>query len=282
MISALFAVSTAMATPATEYASFHSPPVVIAHRGASQLAPENTLAAIRAAQSVGATAIEFDVHKTEDGHIVLLHDFSLSRTTSGRGRVADKQWSDIKNLDAGSWFSPRFSGERIPLLSQALDVIETDTIVAVEVKSNGNVMADLHRTLESKGLVDRAVIFSFKAKQIRAAKRICPTVPALLLVEPSSGSEEYDSKIIARAIEAGADLIGLNHTAVTAKIVRDAHQRGLPVFVYTVDATDDIHKMLTAGVDGIISNRPRATMNRIEQWSKASQEQGNHNPKQAR
>ena len=266
MTSALLAVSMAVASPATEFASFHPVPVVIAHRGASVLAPENTIAAIRAAESVGAKAIEFDIHQTFDGRLVLLHDFTLARTTSGTGRIADKGWSYVQGLDAGAWFSPRFSGENVPLLVDALDVFGKETIAAIEIKPKAKVLPKLPAILREAGMLQRSLIFSFHAKQIRAARQHLPSVPALLLIEPAENRSTYNSSIFNRARTAGANLIGLNHTAVTPDIVAQAHQHGLPVFVYTVDETTDVHRMLEAGVDGIISNRPRATMNRVEQW----------------
>src|SRR5260370_12880151 len=93
---------------------------VSAHRGASGYAPENTLAAFRLAQQLGADMVEFDVHLTADDRLVVIHDDTLERTTTGRGYVRDHSWDEIARLDAGVWYGPKFAGERVPLLDEAL------------------------------------------------------------------------------------------------------------------------------------------------------------------
>src|SRR5580658_7344129 len=98
--------------------SFHPP--VIAHRGASAQAPENTMAAFRLATESGAKWVEFDVHLTQDGVPVIMHDDTLDRTTDGKGKIADASWADVQKLDAGSWFDKRFKGERVPHLDEVL------------------------------------------------------------------------------------------------------------------------------------------------------------------
>lgn len=258
-------------TPAWAVASRHpDTPVVIAHRGASRLAPENTISAIKRARALGAKAVEFDVHKSADGEIVVIHDATLGRTTSGKGFVSRAPWSKLRTLDAGSWFSKEFAGEKIPRLRDALEALGEDMVAAIEIKTKAAVMTDIRNELERTGTSDRAIIFSFKAHQVRAAAKIIPDVPALFLVEPEERDSVYPASIVAEAKAMGADMIGLYHRAVEAQIVEASHKAGLSLFVYTVDEDSDVRRMVDLGVDGIISNHPRATESRIHRFQSAS------------
>ncbi|MEC8192140.1 MAG: glycerophosphodiester phosphodiesterase family protein [Myxococcota bacterium] len=263
MIAIALGLGTALGTPASEFASRHEQPVVVAHRGASALAPENTVAAIEAAVAGGASAVEFDIRQPVDGEIVVIHDATLGRTTNGRGRVNQTTWSTMKALDAGSWFGPTFTGEPVPNLGDALDALGERAIAAIEIKTKGEVIPRIRRELSERGMLDRAIFFSFLPRQIRAAREHCPSIPALLLIDPPNGSSLYPPDTIVRAVASGATLVGLKGTSTTPEIVAQAHGRGLPVFVYTVDEPAQVKAMVDAGVDGIITNKPRATETRI-------------------
>jgi len=253
-------------TPAAQIASFHpSRPVVIAHRGASEIAPENTLAALRVAAKLGVAAVEFDVHASRDGHIVLMHDHTLQRTTTGKGRVARHRLSQLRNLDAGSWFEPRFSGEPIPTLHEALGAIGTTMVACIEIKSGTVALPKVAEALKSTGTHERAIIFSFLPKQIQRSKAVMPAVPALLLVELSALVSYSSVGLVEQVTQSNADMLGLDHRGVTPELVEALHQSGLPVFVYTVDAPADVRRVVESGVDGIISNQPRATLSRVFQ-----------------
>ena len=263
-------LGTALATPASEFAARHHQPVVVAHRGASALAPENTVAAIEAAVAGGAQAVEFDIRESADGQIVVIHDATLARTTDGHGRVHQTTWPSMKKLDAGSWFGSTFRGERIPTLGDALDAMGDRAIAAIEIKSSGDLVVRIRRALEERSMLDRAIIFSFLPKQIRAAREHCPSIPALLLIDPPRGSAVYSAGIIERAVASGATLLGLRGSSITPDLIDEAHARGLPVFVYTVDDPAVVDAMVNAGVDGIITNKPRATHTRIVVNGRAS------------
>jgi glycerophosphoryl diester phosphodiesterase len=129
-------ITAQAASGVQQFASVHPDrPVVIAHRGASAIAPENTLAAIQAAADLGAVAVEFDVHASKDGGIVVMHDNTLARTTNGRGRVAHRTVQELQQLDAGSWFSPDFASEVVPTLYEALKGIGPTMVACIEVKA---------------------------------------------------------------------------------------------------------------------------------------------------
>ena len=131
---------------------------VIAHRGFSGAAPENTLAAVRAAIEVGADMVEIDVTLTSDGHIVVIHDETLDRTTTGSGRVSDFTLTELQRLDAGGWFAPRFAGERIPTLDQVLDEIEGRILLNVEIKSEAverGIVTKVASAIRKRGMMEQ-------------------------------------------------------------------------------------------------------------------------------
>ena len=250
-------------TPAWALIQRHQSPVVIAHRGASVLAPENTISAIEKAVDVGAIAVEFDVRRTSDKRLILMHDATLARTTDGRGKVRTTPWAAIEPLNAGSWFDGKFEDERVPLLEDALRALGPNAIAAVELKTAEPVLTDLRRIIADQHATGRVVIFSFKVKQIRDAKRLLPSTPVLLLLDPDKLSGGYSKELIQKGISTAPDAIGLNESGVTEAIVNRFQQSNIPVFVYTVDDPRRVARMVELGVDGIISNRPRATQTEI-------------------
>lgn len=263
MTGLIFLVATALATPAKTFVSRHSTPVVVAHRGASAIAPENTLVAIREAVRLGAPAVEFDVRESSDGVLVVIHDRTLARTTNGKGQVQKRSAADLRRLDAGGWFSRDFAGAGIPSLMEALNASAPDTIAAVEVKTASPVMDKVRDAITATGSLDRVILFSFHPRQIAASQQLMPTVPTLLLIDPDITGIPYSPSVAATARDIGASAVGLNHESVNQAVVDSAHRMELPVFVYTVDARADVQRMLALGVDGIISNQPRATATHI-------------------
>ena len=264
MTSAILLVSTVFASsPANRLIARHQTPIVVAHRGASAVAPENTVAAIRAASKLGVPLVEFDVRSSSDGGLFVIHDRTLARTTDGTGRVSRTTANELRLLDAGAWFSEKFAGERIPSLAQALDALGPDTVAAIELKTRASVMPVVLDAMRKAGKVDQTVVFSFHPRQVQAARRVAPMVPTLLLIDPTRTGVPYSLASIETAVAIGASAVGLNHESVTRPVVDHAHSLGLPVFVYTVDAQADVKRMVALGVDGVISNRPRATKTHI-------------------
>ena len=139
-------------------------------------------------------------------------------------------------------------------------------------------MVRVRRALEARNMLHRAVIFSFQPAHIQAVRMHCPTVPALLLIDPPKGTAAYPPGTIERAVASGATVLGLKGKAVTPELVARSHAREMPVFAYTVDDPAEIEAMVKAGVDGIISNKPRATQTRIALHQAASV-QRNHSDK---
>lgn len=149
-------------------------PLIVAHRGASAMAPENTLAAFRAAVELGADAIELDVQRTADGQLIVMHDPTVDRTTDGRGPLAAHSLAALKALDAGGWFGPQFAGERLPTLQEAVNVIEEKAGLFIEIKQ-GPVFDDSIETavaavIQDAGLTARCEISSFDHFTVRRMK----------------------------------------------------------------------------------------------------------------
>jgi len=220
--------------------------LVIAHRGASAAAPENTLAAFRLAADLGADGVELDVRRTVDGQLVVIHDASVDRTTDGTGRVAALTLDQLRRFDAGRKFGPPFRGERIPLLSKVFEVLGGRLLVDVEVKAAG-VEAALLDLIRKMQMVDSVLISSFDAQVVAHVRDLAPEMPAGLL---QSAADPY----AAVSVRATAYLPEV--TALTADVVASCRSHGLRVITWTVRTEEEARQALRVGVDGIIADDP--------------------------
>jgi glycerophosphoryl diester phosphodiesterase len=235
-----------------------SQPLVIAHRGASATAPENTLAAFILAGEQGADAIELDVDLTRDGHAVVLHDAAIDRTTDGHGRVADLTLDEIRRSDAGAWKAAEFKGERVPLLEEVFEAVGQRLLINVELKGialRGAGLEERVAALVAKhDLIDRVMLSSFNPFALRRAKRINSHLACGLIYAP-------DLPIFLRAAWLAPLIPGLNarhphHSQVNQAVVGQFHARGLAVNVWTVNQAGIARAMTQAGVDGLIGDDP--------------------------
>jgi glycerophosphoryl diester phosphodiesterase len=218
-------------------------PLNIAHRGASGegLAPGNTLAAFRLALEHSADLVELDVHRTKDGHVVVIHDGTLDRTTNRTGAIGDLTLRDLIEADAGD-------GERIPTLVEALELIRGRAGVLIEIKPEDITETVTDMIMETEA-TDFTVIQSFHPQVVADAGRLLPQVPRGLLI-----GREGDLIRLAESVDAG--IVVPSYTLVTETLVQDVHAHGLDFYTYTVDAEGDMHRMIELGVDGIITNYP--------------------------
>ncbi len=235
------------------------PPVIIAHRGYRKRFPENTLAAIAAAFDSGAQMVELDVTLTKDRRVLVLHDDTLGRTTDGRGRACDFTLEELKRLDAGSWFAPRFAGERLPTLEEVLDLCAARGAVNIEIKAGAFEADRLADAIEAlvvaavaeRGLGDRVLISSFDA---RFLARILdwPNAPALgVLTGRRSG---FDPLGLCKDLQAFS--WHPDFRSVTAASIRAMHAAGIMVLPYTVNQSGDFRRLLQMGVDGVFTDDP--------------------------
>lgn len=227
----------------------------MAHRGASRYAPENTLAAFRLALEHRAPAVECDVQRTKDGHLVIIHDQTVNRTTDGGGPVADYTLDDLRRLDAGGWFAPEFAGERIPLLEEVLAVVRGRALLKLEIKNGPAFYEGIERqildALRRYEVEDDVLLISFDHPSVRTVRSLSPRVATGVLY----AARLIDGPAAARA--AGADALCIQWGFATEDVVAQAHAAGLGVFVWTVDEEEAVRRCLAGGVDGITSNDTR-------------------------
>src|SRR5712692_8726274 len=227
--------------------------LIIAHRGASGHAPENTLAAFKKAVALGAAFIETDLQLTRDAHFVAIHDDTLDRTTNGEGKVHDRTLAELRKLDAGSWFGSEFAGERIPTLEEILGFSKkNDVVFYLELKPGGSWGGEhaLIGALRESGEIPRSVVISFEADILARVRRIEPTLMTGLL---------YDGQIeepLEKALEVGARQLAVRSDLVTPALLKDARKRDLQVVCWTVNHPAHIRMLMAAGVDGIMSDYP--------------------------
>lgn len=233
-------------------------PLNLAHRGARQVAPENTLAAFRAAMDIpGCDGVELDVLLSADGQIVVIHDFTLDKTTDGRGLVGAKTLAELKQLDAGSWKDKRFAGERIPTLEEALDVLGERAIINIELKNRMAHQTGLEvrvvELVQQRRLEQRVILSSFDPLAIWRVKRLAPSLVTGLLYAP-------DMPIFLRRAWlrplAHPDALHPHHSLVSRGWMRWAKARGYQVNAWTVNELDEMHRMANFGVDAIITDQP--------------------------
>ncbi|MFZ5876806.1 MAG: glycerophosphodiester phosphodiesterase [Nitrospirota bacterium] len=230
--------------------------MTVAHRGASSLAPENTLEAFRLALRRGARAIEFDVHQTRDRRLVVVHDASLQRTAGVRRAVDRLTARAVTALDAGSWFAPAFRGARIPTLERVLRALKGCAVLNIELKAGAR---RLHPGLESRvlsvvrrlGWRDRVVVSSFHVRYLERLRRLDAAIAIGILVHPWSVETA-----LARAARLNAVSIHPPARVVTADLVRRVHGAGYAILPYTVDRIQDKRRLTRLGVDGFFTNTP--------------------------
>lgn len=237
----------------------HSAPFVVAHRGASREAPENTLAAFRRGIELKADLLECDVYLSSDGVPVLLHDGTLDRTTNGTGSITSLTLEQIKKLDAGSWKGAAFAGEPVPTLEELLELAKGKAQVLIEIKQAGQAtVAATIAAIRKTGMSNNVVIQSFNPESVKFAAQLAPDIPrALLLGDPGiRNAAAAGAVIVKQVLESGANAASINYGAITPDLVRYLHSRGIAVFVWTVDDRYTLQRMIVAGVDGIITNDP--------------------------
>lgn len=252
MAQAAAAAAAAAARPASR-------PLIIAHRGASGHAPENTMAAFELAIELGADAVELDVRRSLDGALVVIHDATVNRTTTGehRGFVSRLTLAQLKTLDAGSWRGTQYAGERIPTLEEVFVGLRGRTRFLIELKDSG-IEEDVVRVIREAGVADSVMLQSFSAKSVAVIASLIPEAPSGVLFRRPIlfGRGRFTDKVVHTTADKGAVFAAVAHKAMTKSQVDAVSAQGLGIYAWTVNDVDAMRKMIDLGVDGIITNYP--------------------------
>lgn len=236
-------------------------PEVFAHRGARRVAPENTLPAFARALAMGVAGIELDVHCTADGHLVVIHDFSVDKTTDGHGAVAAMTAAAVRRLDAGSHFAAAFAGVQVPFLDEVLDLVGNRCRVNIEIKSldpyANDASAAVVAVVRQRQLYDQVIISSFNPISLLKVRHLDPKIAVGML---------YDDEMPAflRTVWAGAPLRPEaqhpEHTLIDAAYMAWARALPCAVNTWTVNDVEEARRLASLGVDVIMSDLPDQIM----------------------
>jgi glycerophosphoryl diester phosphodiesterase len=243
------------------------PAFVAGHRGDRDGAPENTLPAMRLAMDTGTDFLETDLQLTSDGVPVLMHDYTVDRTTNGSGPVWNMTLAQLERLDAGSWYSEAFTGTRVPTLAQLLDVARPSAqYLLLELKGSWNVaqVAGV-RDMVYAARMDRRVVFAgFDIVSLANLLEVAPELPRVIITHEVVG----DPAILAATCGASAIVTSQEFALAHPEVVGRIHAAGLGVMLYTLNSTRAWSEALSLGVDGIITDKPAG----LERWIDKSAE----------
>ena len=244
-----------------------NPPLVIAHRGDSAHRPENTLASFAGALEVGATVVELDVQLTTDGHVIVLHDPTLDRTTTGRGDVRGLTLAEVRAVSAGypERFGTAYAGERVPTLAEALGLLRGRARALVEIKAEsvtddaeGGVEAHVADEVRRAGVAREVALISFDQRAVVRLRDIAPEVTRGRLFGTTSTDE-----ILAAAREAGCELVMPHKSQLSDALAERLHAAGLRLATWVVDEPDELKRLARFGLYGVGSNRPGVLLDAI-------------------
>lgn len=232
-------------------------PMVFAHRGASKYAPENTLAAFSLAVEQGADAIELDAKLSADGVVMVIHDQTVDRTTDGRGKVNALSMAELKKLDAGSFFNPRFSGERIPTLDEVFEIVGKMVFINVELTNYSSLDDSLvmlvSESVKRHNLQDSVLFSSFAPDNLKKMRSLLPEVPVALLADVGLKGKPKRS---AEYLELSPHMIHPFLLDVNFALMARERKRGRRVHVWTVNGVFSLWRMKKLGVDGVFTDDP--------------------------
>lgn len=225
--------------------------MITAHRGDQSAAPENTLSAFEAAIENGADYVELDVIETKDRILVILHDDSLMRTAGLEKNIWDVTYEETQKLDAGSWYSGDFVGERIPTLEEVIELCKGKIKMNIEIKVAGHESEEFVEKvvdlIQREEILSQCIVTSFDYDTVRKVKELEPSIQAgLILSKEGKNLADYQDM----------DLFSISRKILTKDLVEEAHKMGKPVYVWTVNKKREIKKFWRMGVDNIITNDP--------------------------
>ena len=242
-------------------------PLILGHRGASALAPENTLAAFRQAIDDGADGIEFDLQLSRDNVPVVIHDANLKRTALVNRMVRDLNAAELRQVNVASWFGvQKYATETIPTFQQVIELFQTNEhFLYPELKCEPNdakkLAAEVVATIQESKIASRIVVESFDLAAIAEVKRLDAGIQTAALFEPKLSkpmSSVSKSRIVKAALDHGADEIALHHSLASPRVIEHVRTNGLEVVVWTVDQISWVERARACGVKALIANNPGA------------------------
>ncbi len=223
--------------------------IIIGHRGANKVAPENTLKSFQKAIELGADYVEFDIHMTKDNEIVIMHDENIARTTGHEGLISEMTLAELKELDCGE-------GEKIPTLQELIDLAKGKVELQCEIKAEGTVPR-LLKILKNASLIEGTIISSFNHEELRKVKELEPDLK-LAALEPTGTGWVTDwilkKQMIKNALDEGFYAVHPFYKVVNQKLVDFAHENGIKVNPWTVDSLHAMKELIGYGVNGVITN----------------------------
>jgi glycerophosphoryl diester phosphodiesterase len=229
--------------------------MIIAHRGASNLAPENTLASVKLAWELGADAVEIDVHLSKDNRVMVIHDKDTKRTCSGKTNLEIAKCPSLllRDLDAGVWKGEGFKGEKIPFLEEIIETVPVGKTLIVEIKSGKEILPHIERILEKYGTGKNIVFIDFDWKTILAAKERFPDCKCYWLSE----SKSLVKKRIPEIYKSGLNGINISNKITDQEIMDLVKTNKVEVLTWTIDDPVEAKRLITLGVTAITTNRPK-------------------------
>jgi glycerophosphoryl diester phosphodiesterase len=237
------------------------PVEIIAHRGASFIAPENTLSAVRLGWEMSADGVEIDIRLSADGRIVLMHDPDTTRTTGQPYTVAETTASTLRTLDAGTMKPEVFSGERIPFLEEVVSCIPDNGTLFIEIKCGSEIIPPLETVIEASGNRSRIAFKSFNIETLSDAAAYFRNIPCYWLIERSTEHDRDDRnddnrRIIDAAIKRGFRGISVNSAGITREFTEQVTDAGLRLFAWTINEPENAKRFVSYGVNGLVTDRP--------------------------
>jgi glycerophosphoryl diester phosphodiesterase len=233
---------------------------VIAHRGFSGQAPENTLVALRMAIEVGAEMAEIDVGLSRDGHVVVLHDDTLDRTTDGSGLLSEATLEEIRQLDAGSWFDPPYVGEPVPTLAEVLDLVKGKILLNIEIKAEavtdtaeGGIVDKVLALVHGRQMLDQIVISSFDPRALAQARQLDAEVYTASLYNHDLHKGQGPLEVMTAV---GSNGFNTSQQRIDRRILAACHRHQRPVAVYTVNSEKEMRRLIALGVDALFTDHP--------------------------
>ncbi|MFA6960898.1 MAG: glycerophosphodiester phosphodiesterase [Opitutaceae bacterium] len=231
---------------------------IVAHRGASQEAPENTVAAVMLGWAQQADAVEVDVHLTHDDEVVVIHDATLLRTTGRDAHIDAVTLAEIRKLDAGIWKGAAYRGERVPTLAEVLSTVPVGKRIFIELKAADELVPALKRVVEASPVApEQVVLISFEGDALAAAKRALPRCGTRLLADTPEAAPEKLAELIRFCSEQKFDGLGVSAGwPIDVHLVDRLRAQGLALNVWTVNDVKRARELIAAGVESITTDRP--------------------------